>query len=63
MEQNLCQSCPTRRLCLAAGLEGDALRRLSSCVVASSPMKRGDYLYRAGDTAASCFVVRRLHSC
>ena len=58
MEQTQCQTCPTRRFCLAAGLEGDALTTLSTCVAASSPMSRGDYLYRAGDAATSCFVVR-----
>lgn len=58
MSQNQCQECPTRRLCLADGLGSDALGALSTCVAASAPMNRGDYLYRAGDVASACFVVR-----
>ena len=58
METYRCHNCPTRRLCLAAGLEGNALTALSECILASAPMNRSDYLYRAGDPAAHCFVVR-----
>jgi CRP/FNR family transcriptional regulator, anaerobic regulatory protein len=53
-----CQECPTRQLCLAAGLEHAALDRLAACMKPSAPMARGDHLYRAGDPAGGCFVVR-----
>lgn len=53
-----CRYCPTRRLCLAQGLEGDSLTALACCVAPSEPMKRGDFLYRAGDPATDCYVVR-----
>jgi CRP/FNR family transcriptional regulator, anaerobic regulatory protein len=55
---NHCEDCPTRRLCLAAGLEQDALRELSACVRPSQAMHKGDFLYRSGDPARDCFVVR-----
>jgi len=53
-----CHNCLTRRQCLAAGLQGDALTALSACVHPGGPMKRGDFLYRAGESAGECFVVR-----
>jgi CRP/FNR family transcriptional regulator, anaerobic regulatory protein len=53
-----CRECPTRRLCLAAGLDNAALDRLTACIKPSAPMAKGDYLYRAGDPAIDCFVVR-----
>ncbi len=53
-----CHECPTRRLCLAAGLQGEALDELGTCVRPSAPMSKGEYLYRAGDVAGACFVVR-----
>lgn len=53
-----CHVCPTRRVCLAAGLERRTLTALADCVLSSAPMRRGDYAYRAGDPAEHCFVVR-----
>lgn len=53
-----CQACPTRPLCLAAGLERPALQRLADCVKPSAPLGKNSYLYRAGDPAGDCFVVR-----
>jgi CRP/FNR family transcriptional regulator, anaerobic regulatory protein len=53
-----CQDCPTRQLCLAAGLDHKALGELASCVKPSAPMAKGEYLYRAGDLTDGCYVVR-----
>jgi CRP/FNR family transcriptional regulator, anaerobic regulatory protein len=53
-----CESCPTRHLCLAEGLEGEQLQALATCVRPCAPMHKGDYLFRAGDPADACFVVR-----
>ncbi|MEQ8860714.1 MAG: helix-turn-helix domain-containing protein [Pseudomonadales bacterium] len=53
-----CQTCPTRRLCLGADLDQPALASLSQCVQPSAPVQRGEFLYRAGDPADDCFVVR-----
>lgn len=53
-----CSLCPTRRLCAAADLEEDVLPLLAACMRTSLPMAKGDHLYREGDPAESCFVVR-----
>tara|TARA_Y100001933_G_scaffold247955_1_gene281331 strand:+ start:1478 stop:2182 length:705 start_codon:yes stop_codon:yes gene_type:complete len=53
-----CRDCATRRLCLGAGLGDESLDALSGCMTPSEPMQRGQYLYRAGDTAAGCYIVR-----
>jgi len=53
-----CQECPTRLLCLAAGLDRPALERLAACMKPSAPLAKGDCLFRAGDPAGGCFVVR-----
>ena len=53
-----CSICPTRQRCPAQGLRAAALDMLSACIRVSEPMTRGDYLYREGDQADRCFVVR-----
>lgn len=53
-----CASCPTRQLCLGADLDAEALHELGECMRPSPPLHKGDYLYRAGDLADGCFVVR-----
>lgn len=58
MESPPCQVCPTHRVCLAAGLEHRALTALAECVLSGAPMSRGEYVYRAGEPAEHCFVVR-----
>ena len=58
MEMCACRQCPTRRYCLGAELEPEALEALSTCVHVSSPLQRGSQLYRAGDAVTDCYVVR-----
>jgi CRP/FNR family transcriptional regulator, anaerobic regulatory protein len=58
MKASQCQDCPTRQLCLAAGLDSHALEQLGECVRPSAPMSKSALLYRAGDAAEGCFVVR-----
>jgi CRP/FNR family transcriptional regulator, anaerobic regulatory protein len=61
MNSNLltqCQACPTRQLCLAAGLDRPALERLATRTKPSAPLEKGASLFRAGDNASGCFVVR-----
>jgi CRP/FNR family transcriptional regulator len=53
-----CRVCPTRHVCTARGLDPDALDRLSDCIDTTRALGRNDHLYRAGDSADSCFVVR-----
>jgi CRP/FNR family transcriptional regulator len=53
-----CEFCPTRQLCLGADLDADALHALGDCIRPSAPMRKGDYLFRAGDPVNGCFIVR-----
>ena len=53
-----CQTCSLRELCLPAGLAPHDLQRLENIVNRKRPLKRGDYLYRAGGTLQSLFAVR-----
>lgn len=53
-----CSECATRHLCLAADLDGAALDRLSHCMTPGEPLQRGEHLYRAGDPADGCYIVR-----
>ena len=53
-----CAFCPTRRVCTARDLTGDKLAALTGSVVTSMPMQRNTFLYRMGEPAKGCFVVR-----
>jgi len=53
-----CLTCPTRLLCLGAGLEADGLRELGECMHPTAPQHKGEYLYRSGDPANGCYIVR-----
>jgi CRP/FNR family transcriptional regulator len=55
---NPCNSCPTRTLCLASGLGETALDSLAECVKPSAPLEKGRHLYREGNRADRCYVVR-----
>ena len=53
-----CQTCALRELCLPAGLEGAELAQLDAIISRKRPLKRGAFLYRAGDPLRSLFAVR-----
>ena len=53
-----CSSCSLQELCLPAGLAHDELERLDQIVNKKRPLKRGDYLYRAGGSLQSLYAVR-----
>jgi len=53
-----CRVCPTRHVCTARDLNGSALDELSHCIETTRALKRNDHLFRAGDRADSCYVVR-----
>jgi CRP/FNR family transcriptional regulator len=55
---NTCEACPTRAVCLASDVEGSALEALADCVRPGGTLHKGDFLYRAGDDADRCYVVR-----
>lgn len=53
-----CRDCATRHFCLGAELDGAALDRLSHWMTPEEPLQRGENLYRAGDPADGCYIVR-----
>jgi len=60
-----CSSCSLHELCLPAGLEADEMEQLDRIVNRKRPLKRGEYLYRAGGALQSLYAVRTgfLKSC
>jgi CRP/FNR family transcriptional regulator len=53
-----CSKCGLHEICLPAGLDAHDLTRLEGIVNRKRPLKRGDYLYRAGGTLQSLYAVR-----
>jgi len=53
-----CSSCSLRELCLPVGLSDQEMSRLDSLVFVRRPIKRGDYLFRAGEPFASLYAAR-----
>lgn len=53
-----CSACSLQELCLPAGLAPDEMHQLDEIVNRKRPLKRGDYLYRAGGTLQSLYAVR-----
>lgn len=60
-----CSSCSVHELCLPAGLDQSGLEQLDRIVNRKRPLKRGEYLYRAGGALQSLYAVRTgfLKSC
>ncbi|HMV20145.1 MAG: fumarate/nitrate reduction transcriptional regulator Fnr [Betaproteobacteria bacterium] len=53
-----CSNCNLRELCLPVGLTEDEMQRLDDLVSTRRRVKRGDYLYRAGQGFDAIFAVR-----
>jgi CRP/FNR family transcriptional regulator len=53
-----CSSCSMRELCLPIGLEQAALQQLDELVTKRVRLKKGDYLYRAGDAFTALYAIR-----
>ena len=53
-----CSSCSLRELCLPVGLSEEEMSKLDNLVFLRRPVKRGDYLFRAGDPFASLYAAR-----
>jgi CRP-like cAMP-binding protein len=53
-----CSNCNLRELCLPIGLEREDLKKLDELVSTRRRLKRGDYLYRAGQGFESIYAVR-----
>ena len=63
--RTVCSTCSVHELCLPAGLDEDGLSQLDQIVNRKRPLKRGEYLYRAGGALQSLYAVRTgfLKSC
>lgn len=61
----VCSNCSLRELCLPAGLDQRELESVDRLINRRRPVKRGDYLYRAGTDLHSLFAIRTgfLKSC
>jgi len=57
-----CSTCSMRELCLPFGLDADAMRQLDATVTDRTRLKKGDKLYRAGESFAALYAIR-LGSC
>src|SRR5690554_8211344 len=53
-----CKDCSLATLCLPLSLDMQDLDALDNIVKRSRPMKKGDFLFRQGDTFASVDAVR-----
>ena len=53
-----CKDCSLATLCLPLSLDMQDLDALDNIVKRSRPMKKGDFLFRQGDTFASVYAVR-----
>ena len=53
-----CSTCGLRELCLPCGLAGKSVDRIDDMVYTRRRVKRGEYLYRAGDKFGSIYAVR-----
>jgi CRP/FNR family transcriptional regulator len=53
-----CSSCSLRELCLPVGLSNEEVDRLDTLVFTRRPVKRGEYLFRAGEQFDSLYAAR-----
>ncbi|HJW26100.1 MAG TPA: fumarate/nitrate reduction transcriptional regulator Fnr [Rhodocyclaceae bacterium] len=53
-----CSNCNLRELCLPLGLSDEEMHRLDDLVSTRKRIKRGDYLYRAGQEFDSIYAIR-----
>lgn len=53
-----CSNCNLRELCLPFGLNLEELERLDDLVSTRRRIKRGDHLYRAGETFDAIYAIR-----
>ncbi|AYQ90085.1 MAG: fumarate/nitrate reduction transcriptional regulator Fnr [Burkholderia gladioli] len=53
-----CSTCSMRHLCVPQGLSNDAVERLETVICLARPVRRGDALFREGDSFDSLYAVR-----
>ncbi|WP_415035798.1 fumarate/nitrate reduction transcriptional regulator Fnr [Azonexus sp.] len=56
--KTVCSSCNLRELCLPFGLSLEELERLDDLVSTRRRIKRGEHLYRLGDTFDAIYAIR-----
>ena len=53
-----CSSCSLRELCLPIGLNREEMSQLDAVIRQSRRLKRGEYMFRAGEPFKSMFAIR-----
>jgi len=53
-----CSNCSMRELCLPAGLDPDGLQQLDELVTKRVRLKKGEALYRVGDSFTALYAIR-----
>lgn len=53
-----CSNCSLRELCLPVGLNHEEMMQLDAVIRQSRRLKRGEYLFRSGESFKSLFAVR-----
>jgi len=53
-----CSTCSMRSVCMPPGLSTEELSKLDTIICSARSIKRGDTLYRAGDTFQSIYAIR-----
>ena len=53
-----CANCGLRELCIPTGLSADEINHLDQLVYARRKLKRGESLYRAGDSFGAIYAIR-----
>jgi CRP/FNR family transcriptional regulator, anaerobic regulatory protein len=56
--KHACEDCRVRKLCLPVSLDSPDIQNLNQLVKRRPPLKKGEFLYRAGDRFRSIFAVQ-----
>ena len=55
---SFCRSCLARGCCLPLGLDASEIEQLESIINRHRPLRKGEYLYRAGDAMQHLYAIR-----
>lgn len=58
ISKNQCSNCSLRELCLPVGLQSDDFEKLDTVIKQSRRLRKGEYLFHAGETFDSLFAIR-----
>lgn len=53
-----CENCRVRKMCLPVSMDPAAVQRLGQVVRRRAPLKKGEYLYHAGDRFTSLYAIQ-----